>query len=437
MAETDPFRWLEDVDSDKALGWVREQNARTLALLEADPRYQALYDSALKIITAGDRIPYPSFFGRELANFWQDSSHVRGVWRKTTLASYRTAEPAWQTILDIDALAAAEGRNWVYHGAHALPPDDRLALVGLSDGGKDASETREFDTVAGRFVDNGFFLSEGKQSAAWVDADTLLVGRDWGPGTLTASGYPYIVKRWRRGTPLATAEEVFRGIADDVNVRPVVLRDPDGTVRGTLVFRALTFFESETWLLGPAAPVRLPIPLKSQLRGFVSGQVLFTLDGAWAWRGTTYPAGALISFDLDAARAAPDAIDPQIVYSPAPRETVEHVATTRSRLLVTVYRNVQGRAISYRFAEGRWQATPLPLPDNASVSLVSTSDTAEQAFLDVASYLLPNTLYLADLAAGTAEPVKAMPARFDASGAAVEQFDATSADGTRIPYFVV
>jgi prolyl oligopeptidase len=437
MTETDPFLWLEDVEGDKALGWVRGENARSLALLEADPRYQQLYDAALKIITAEDRIPYPSFRGESLANFWQDKTQVRGVWRKTALASYRTAEPQWETVLDIDALAAAEGKNWVYQGGQTLPPEDRLALVGLSDGGKDASEMREFDSAAGEFVAGGFALPEGKQSATWLDADTLLVGRDWGPGTMTASGYPFIIKRLRRSLPLEAATEVFRGAAEDVNVRPAMLRDPDGAVRGTLVFRALTFFESETYLLTEGEPVRLPVPLKSQFREFVSGQLVFTLDETWEWRGSVYPSGALISLDLDACKADIGALQPVLIYAPGSRETIEQAAATRSRLLVTIYRDVQGSAVSYRFAGGAWHATPLPLPENASVQIISTSERDDSAFLDVAGYLLPNTLSLADLATNTAEPLKSMPARFDASKAVVEQFDAISKDGTAVPYFVV
>jgi prolyl oligopeptidase len=204
-SEDDPYLWLEDVEGEKPLGWVREQNARTLALLEADRRYQLLYDTTLAIITASDRIPYPMFLGQGISNFWQDSEHVRGFSRRTSLASYRTAEPQWETILDFDALAAAEGRNWVNHGAAILPPEDRYAMLALSDGGKDAVTLREFDIVERRFVANGFTLPEGKQAAVWLDADTLFVGRDWGPGTMTASGYPFVIKRWHRGQPLDAA----------------------------------------------------------------------------------------------------------------------------------------------------------------------------------------------------------------------------------------
>ena len=437
MTETDPFLWLEEIEGDRALAWVREQNARTLALLEADPRYHGLHDAALQIVTARDRVPYPRFLGGELANFWQDETHVRGLWRRTTLDLYRTAQPDWHTILDLDALAAAEGKNWVFQGGTALPPDDRLALIGLSDGGKDASEWREFDTAAGAFIDGGFFLPEGKQSASWLDQDTLLVGRDWGPGTMTASGYPFILKRLRRGAPLDRAEEIFRGTEADVNVRPAVLRDPDGRVRGVLVFRALTFFETETYLLGDPGPIRLPVPLKSQFRDFVSGQLVFTLEEAWQWRGATYPPGALISLDLAACLADMETVEPRLIHAPGPRETIESVTATRSRLLVTIYRNVQGSAVSYRFDGGAWLPTPLELPENASITIVSANDRDEHAFVDAAGFLTPNTLYLVNLAAESAEPVKSSPVRFDAAPFVVEQFEAASSDGASVPYFVI
>jgi prolyl oligopeptidase len=446
----DPFIWLEEVEGEAALEWVRRENARSLAALEADPRYAALYREALAIVTAPDRIPYPRFLGDRLANFWQDSAHERGLWRATSLASFATNEPDWQPLLDIDALSATEGRNWVFHGAGVLPPDYRRALVGLSDGGKDADEAREFDIAQARFVENGFVLPEGKQSAVWLDDDTLIVARDWGPGTMTASGYPFILKRWRRGTPLATAEEMFAGTASDVSVGAGVLRDPDGAARGILVNRQVDFFNSERYLLAPPhstlspiggeggvrgqGPLRVPVPARSSFRGFVAGQLVFSLEEDWR----DFAAGALVSLDLAACLGDPATAAPQLIVAPGPREAIEDVAATRTRLLVTLYRNVQGRAVAYRYEAGQWMAAaPLPLPDNASVHVVATNDRDDRAFVDVAGYLAPNTLHLVDAATGTAVPVKALPPRFAAATAVVEQFEARSKDGTSVPYFVV
>ena len=300
----DPFLWLEDVEGAASLDWVRAQNARTLAQLEADPRYAALHREALAVVTASDRIPYPRFLGDRLANFWQDDAHVRGIWRSTSLASFAEAEPDWRILLDIDALSAAEGRNWVYQGAICLPPDYRRCLVSLSDGGKDAAELREFDIEAAAFVEHGFFLPEGKQSAVWLDADTLIVGRDWGPGTMTSSGYPFVLKRLGRGMPLGAAEEMFRGAPEDVSTGAGVLRDPDGAVARRPDQPAGQFFRERALPDdAQAGPVRLPLPARSSFRGFVAGQLVFSLEEAWG----THPAGALVSLDLAACLADPAA----------------------------------------------------------------------------------------------------------------------------------
>src|SRR5437763_1883055 len=339
----DPFLWLENIDGHEALAWVREQNARTLAMLEQDPRYPAFLAEARPIITARDRIPYPSFLGDHLVNFWQDDAHVRGLWRRTTLDAFKTPEPDWETLLDIDALAAAEQRNWVFHGAISLPPEYRRCLVSLSDGGKDASELREFDLETRHFIDGGFRLPEAKQSAVWLDEDTLFVARDWGPGTLTTSGYPFIVKKLRRGMPLAEAEQVFAGISNDVSVGASVLLDPDGTIRGVGINRLIDFFNSERYLLTDRGPVRLPVPPRSSFRAFVTGQLVFSLEEPWF----DFPSGALVSLDLDACLRDPDSVTPVLIVVPGPRAAIEDAAATRNRLLVTIYRNVQGAAVSY------------------------------------------------------------------------------------------
>src|SRR4051812_387245 len=275
MSDDDPFLWLEEIESEAALAWVARQNARTLAALESDPRFDGLYRAALDVLTSADRIAYPAFLGNRLVNFWQDETHIRGVWRETSLASFLTPKPAWRPLLDIDALSADEERNWVFHGAASLPPVYRRALVSLSDGGKDAAEKREFDIVAGEFVGNGVRLPEGKQSAVWLDDDTLLVGRDWGPGTITRSGYPFVLKRLGRSMPLDSAVEIFRGSPEDVSIGVSVLRDPDGTVRGILLNRRDSFFDSTWYLLGAAGPLPLQVPPRARLPGLFCGGIVF------------------------------------------------------------------------------------------------------------------------------------------------------------------
>jgi prolyl oligopeptidase len=236
---TDPDAYLDDIEGDAALAFARAENARSLGVLQADPRYEDLHAKALAVVTAKDRIPGVGFAGDgRLRDFWQDPDHVRGIWRSVDAASYRAGAPVWRTILDLDALSAAEKANWVWKGANCLAPDDRLCLVQLSEGGKDAVE-------AGRFVPGGFVSPQSKQDVAWLDENTLLIGRDWGEGTMTQSGYPFVIKAWKRGTPLGEAKEVFRGQANDVLATPMVLRDAEGRVAAAIALRVVSFFETE------------------------------------------------------------------------------------------------------------------------------------------------------------------------------------------------
>jgi len=432
----DPNAYLEDIEGAKALDFARAENARSLPVLQGDPRYQALHAQALAIATAKDRIPAVGFAGDgALRNFWQDADHVRGIWRTIDVDGYRKPAPAWRTILDLDAVAGAEKANWVWKGVTCLAPDDRLCLLTLSDGGKDAVTIREFDTRAGAFVKDGFVAPESKQDVSWLDADTVILGCDWGEGALTDSSYPYILKIWKRGTPLSAAREVFRGTKADVAVQPYVLRDADGRLQATIAVRAVSFFETEYHLLDGPAPVKLPLPLKSTLQGLVDGQVVFTLEQDWPERDLK--TGDLVAFDLAALKADPAAARPQLILRPTASQAVEQVATTRSRLVVALYDNVKGGVLSFAHGPAGWMSTKLDLPKDISVGITSASDRDDQVLLGVASFLVPNTQVLADAASGARETLKTLPPRFDASRHRVEQFWATSKDGTRVPYFVV
>src|SRR5258708_26443402 len=270
----DPYLWLEDVSSPKGLELVRAHNAGSIAALESDPRYATLYEEALVIEGAKARIPDPSFIQGDIYNFWRDAEHLRGIWRKTTLADYQTAQPYWKTVLDIDALGKAEGKSFVFRGARCLRRDERHCLISLSEGGEDAIEVREFDLEAGGFVDSASRLPRGKQNFAWEDADHILVGREWAPGDLTPSGYPYVVKRLARGQPLAAPAEAFRGDkSNDVNVGPTIFHDGQGR-RLALIVRRLDFFRHETYILKLQGAQLLNIPAKANVAAFVGGRVL-------------------------------------------------------------------------------------------------------------------------------------------------------------------
>lgn len=445
LGKDDPYLWMEEIEGTRALDWAKAQNARSLGVLQGDPRYADLEAKALAILNAKDRVPGVSFAGDgALRNFWQDADHVRGLWRKTTLDSYRTAEPAWETILDVDALSKAENANWVFKAASCLPPEETRCLVTLSNGGKDAVTVREFDTTTKSFVDGGFVLPEGKQNYAWLDRDTLLVGREWTPGEMTDSGYAYVLKTLKRGQALDQAVEVFRGQKTDVAVSPIVLRDPDGKVMGVIAYRGVTFFESEHYLITPKGAAKLDLPAKVSLQAYVSGRVVFLLEQDWPEKGLK--TGDLFEYNIDPVTldayadltGGPRAgARPQLIFRPTARQSVESVTNTRNKLVVGLLDNVTGAALVFTHGAQGWTSQKLDLPANSSIGLGSASDKDDRIFLSVTGYLTPSTYWLADAATLTLEQVKASPARFDASTHVVEQFEATSSDGVKIPYFVV
>ena len=426
--DEDPFLWLEEIDAPRALQWVEGQNARTVDRLEKDPRYATFLAEARAIFTAQDRIPTPRFRAGGIDNVWQDAARPNGVWRRTTLDSYRTASPAWETIIDVDALAKAEGKRWLFKGAVCLKPAETTCLVRLSNGGGDAVEVREFDTVSKRFVEGGFRFAEGKQDVDWLDADTLIVGREWTPGEVTESGYAMVLKTVSRS---GATKEVFRGVKTDVSVQPIVLRGDGGRTDGVMVQRGLSTFESAYSLVTDAGLKPIALPKLAQQRVYVDGQVVFSLQEAWGG----FQPGALIAYDLAALKAG--TAKPQLIFQPGPRQAIQQVSATDGKLVVVLLEDVKGAVDVWDLADGRWTSKRLPLPKDANITLVAASSKNDQLFVNVEGFLEPNALWLADGAAGTAARLKALPPRFNASTHVVEQFWATSSDGTKIPYFVV
>jgi prolyl oligopeptidase len=445
----DEYLWLEDVNGERALKWVKEENKKTTDVLEKDARYKDFQKEALAILTAQDRIPTPNFRGDGIDNFWQDQKNVRGLWRRTTLESYRSEKPKWQTVLDIDALAKAEKKNWIYKGADCLPPEETLCLVSLSDGGKDAVVVREFDTTTRKFVKGGFSIPEGKHRIAWLNEENLLVATDFGPRSLTESGYPFIVKTLSRGQELANGTEVYRGSAADggYGVDPIVLRDSAGKVLTVLVSRPLDTFRSETWELVNGRAVKLDLPERVTIRGALSGEpkLVFTIEQAWTVNQKKFGAGALMAVGMRMLRPPPPGVGLVLtssdltVFEPNARQSVEEVSVFDDRIVASIYDNVRGRAAVFTDKSGTagWTEAALPAPENSAIHIGSSSRETGRIFYTNEGFLTPSTLNLADVKTVSAEKLQQAPERFDASGHVVEQFEAASADGTKIPYFVV
>jgi prolyl oligopeptidase len=434
---SDPYIWLEDVHGDRAMEWVKAENAKTSAVLDTDALFQKLFSDAKTIAESKDRIPQPNLLHGAIYNFWQDAEHVHGIWRRTNLADYQTARPHWQTVIDLDALSKAENANWFWKGARCAEPSQRRCMVALSDGGEDATTLREFDLDSRQFVDGGLSFPRGKQSYAWETEDTLLAAREWTAGELTQSGYPYVVKRIKRGASLPEATEIFRGTADDVMVTPFALSDDTGH-RAAFVRRAVSFFEYEHYLLAGNSLKKLALPLKCNVIGMLRGQLIVDVNEDWKLGGTSLPEGSLIALDLAAVKADPAHLHPVTIYKPSDRQALASAELTRNHVLVHVLDEVNGRAYSYTMnSRHRWTRAPLPIPNNASVDLAATDAHSDTAFVSIAGFLSPTRLMLVDLNKNTLTEAKSLPAKFDASKDVVEQFQATSSDGTKIPYFIV
>jgi prolyl oligopeptidase len=431
---TDEFLWLEAVEGEDALAWVKERNAETELDLFVDGAFDDLRRDILEVLEADDRIPMPSGHGDHVLNFWTDSSHRRGLLRRTTWTSYRTDDPDWETVLDIDALGASEGESWVFAGATVRKPDRRRMLVDLSPGGSDASVTREFDLVDNRFIpssEGGFERPLAKGWLQWIDDDSVYVGTDAGPGSLTTSGYPRTVRRWQRGAPLADAPTVFEGDANDISVRAVVSTLPG--FKHHLFHRGLDFYNSREWILRDGDLVEVDAPHHTSV-GVRERWFLFEPRKEWELGGLVYPAGSLLAAEIDAFLDGDRSL--RVLFEPSDTAALGGYTWTRNHLLLRIHDNVRDRVEVVSLTGDQ---PTRPLAGTPQVWTVAASpvdaDESDDCLLAGNDFVTPASLYL--VSAGTTEVLKTAPDRFDTSGMTIEQHFATSADGTRVPYFQV
>jgi len=428
----DPYLWLEEVEGEKALKWVEERSAKDTATLKAVPVFGEIHEKLLEIYNSSDRIPSVSIRGSWLYNFWRDADHVRGIWRRTFLDEYKKDEPSWETVLDLDALAAAEEENWVWSGSSCLAPEYRHCMISLSRGGSDAAVEREFDVVSKAFVEDGFVLPEAKTQVSWKDEDTLWVGTDFGEGSLTKSGYPRIAKQWKRGTPLEQAVTVFEGSVDDVSAG--VFSDHTADGRYDLAQTTPEFYRGTSYLILDGRKVKLDFPEDAKLYGFFKDKMLLNLRSDWEVGGRTYLADALLAIDVDDFLAGGRQFD--ILFEPSERVSLGGVGTTANDLLYSTLDNVRGRLYRLTPGDDGWAEKEIELPGLGTVGIGSTSDVDNSFFFYYTDFLTPSSLYfVAD--GGQPVVVKESPSWFDPAGMTVDQYEVASADGVMIPYFVV
>ncbi len=433
---SDPYLWLEEVTGERPLAWARAHNDVVVERFAASDRFSDLEHRILSMLDTDTRIAYPTRRGRWLYNFWRDGAHPKGLWRRTTFEQYRAAEPEWEVLVDLDALAAAEDENWVWGGAAVLRPEQSLALISLSRGGADAKVVREFDMSAKRFrepEDGGFYLPEAKSQIRWIDADTVYVGTDFGPDSLTDSGYARIAKRWRRGTPLSAAQTVFEGERGDVLVSAGYDRTP-GYERH-YVGRATDFFNESVYLLEADGSLRyLDVPSDAS-ESWYKDWLLVRLKSPWEVGGRSYPAGALLATNLEEFLAG--GRDFEVVFTPDAHTSLHGYGWTENYLILITLEDVQTKL--YVVDPGGWSREPLadtPAMATTNVMNLDPLEGGDEFMLTTSGFTTPATL-LASSVGGAAEALKQEPGFFDTEGIETEQFFARSDDGTMVPYFVI
>ena len=436
-AQEDPHLWLEEVTGEKAMAWVKERNAEAVPKLEAEPGFKPMHERLLSIYNSRERIPAVAMYGGRLYNFWQDAGNPRGVWRRTTPEEFRKAEPAWEMVLDIGKLSDADKERWVFKGAECLFPDYKRCLILLSRGGADATVIREFDLERKEFVADGFTLPESKGSVQWRDADTLYIARDFGKGTLTKSGYPRVVKEWKRGTPLDKARVLFEGREDDVGSTPSVVQEKIGRQlhRHELIHRSIEYFRGEDFIRRGDKFEKLDTPADAKVT-VARGRLMVQLRSDWTPAKATYRAGSLLAIMLEKYFLGER--DFEVVFEPGERTFLQGWKVTRKYMLLEVLDNVKGRVMQghRHYGKMNWREIAVPAAATVSVSALERNES-DDYWITTTSFLEPTTLSFVDTRRNTVERVKSLPAFFNANGLTVAQHEAKSRDGTRVPYFVV
>ncbi len=423
------YQWLEEVDGQKPLDWVRQQNTRTLDRLHAYKDFSTFKTQALEILEAKDKIPEGRILGDFVYNFWQDAEHIRGLWRRTSWDAYRSNKPKWEVLLDVDVLAKAEGKSYVFGGSDCLRPKFERCLIVLSEGGSDAAQVREFDLSKKEFVKDGFQLPASKSRADWLDADTLLLADASDAAPKTDSGYPMQVKLWKRGTPASAAKLVFEGQKADVSVSALVMQDGDKD--HVFMVRADTFFTAEVSYFKDGKIIRLPLPTDVDVKGVFRGQLLFANRTALAGFGP----GSLLTAPLDQLIQGKAPI--ALVYAPTATQALDGVAIGKDFVYVALLDNVRNKVLRFDLKQTNWTSQLLPLDDKGTINFRSVDEDSNRLLVSYEDFLTPTSLFAMDGSKLDKQLVMQLPARFKADGLEIRQEFAKSSDGTRIPYFLI
>ena len=427
----DPYLWLEEVEGDAALQWVNSQNEITQARYTNSERFNETYQFLLDEYNSDDRIPYAYVQNGEMYNFWRDESNVRGVWRKTSIEKYQEEKVEWEVIIDVDQLAKAEDKNWVWRGADCLAPNYERCLIRLSDGGKDAVVVREFNLISKSFIDDGFATLESKQYFSWVNQDQILIATNFGEGSMNESGYPSQVRLWDRNQDIGDAREVFQGDYQKIFSFPFSSIRPDGNYFGIL--EGPTFFTKVLYLFNNDELVKLELPLKMDVYGTYENLLIISL--AENWQG--FDIGSLVAVNLDDALAQNISVDSlTLLFEPSEKRFLRSVSIGANQILVSVLDNISGQVLQLQKVGSSWIENQVRGFEGGMLSVSSIDEWSDHTFLNSQGFTQPSSLYYSN---GSKEfkKIKSVPSKFDPEKYNVEQLYAVSKDGTQIPYFQI
>lgn len=430
--QEDSYLWLEEIEGKKALEWVHAHNERTTGTLKSHPEFNKINRKIIEILNSKDRIAYPSIRGEYVYNFWQDAANERGILRRALLTDYIGNTPQWETVLDLDCLSKEEDEKWAFKGASFLYPEFERCMLRLSRGGSDAVVIREFDLLKKEFVKTGFSLPEAKGYVSWIDKDTLIASTNFGKGSTTTSGYPRIIKVWKRGTPLSEAKILYEG--EDTNVAVSGYIDHTPERQYIIVSREMTFYTSRIFILEQDRLIKLDIPEDSQFHGFFRNRMLIELKSDWAIDEKTYNQGSLISIEYDKFLRGDRNF--RVIFEPDSLSSLAEISKTAKGLLINRLTNVSSELYEYTLNNNEWISRKIGIPDYGAVSIISNDEFSGRYFISYENFLTPVSLFFADDDKKLIK-IKSLPNFFNSDGFEVMQMEAMSTDNTKIPYFVV
>ena len=426
----DPYLWLEEINGDKAIEWVKGQNFISAEMIEESPLFDSLYKRFLASYNDQNKIAYPNLVGQYVYNLWKDENNQQGVWRRILIEDYLNKKSNWEIILDLDILSKKENKNWVYKGVEWLKPQNERCLLYLSDGGSDKNYMREFNVKTKDFESDGFNHTESKDGASWLDEKTILIYRDFGKGSITKSGFSRTVRKWERGTDIEKAETIFEIDSTNMKASSAVFNNGE-SIHAFLINDNISTLEY--YYLKNTELVKLSFPADALLYGVFKNEMLLLLRSDWKLDNDIYKTGSFISLNINDNIKGKLSVRP--IYLPNDRSSFFDVAVSKDFITLNIMEDVQNRLLKYTFQKNMWIAENIDVPKLGSIRLIASDMQSNNMFFTYNNLITSTTLYALNL--NKTQAIKTLKKAFNANNLEVHQYFASSKDGTGIPYFIV